>query len=128
MDLRALAEPIVQAPLAGGASTPQLAAAVNAAGGLGFLAAGYRTPEAVREDIAALRALSDWAFGLNVFAPTAPARDSAAVDAYAAELRGESERYGAALGEARHDDDHFLGAVVDVRARGDARTHASHHP
>ena len=35
--------PIVQAPLAGGASTPELAAAVSGAGGLGFLAAGYKT-------------------------------------------------------------------------------------
>jgi nitronate monooxygenase len=33
--------PIVQAPLAGGPSTPELAAAVSDAGGLGFLAAGY---------------------------------------------------------------------------------------
>ena len=40
--------PIVQAPLAGGASTPALAAAVAEAGGLGFLAAGYKTPDAVR--------------------------------------------------------------------------------
>ena len=35
--------PIVQAPMAGGASNPLLAAAVSNAGGLGFLAAGYKT-------------------------------------------------------------------------------------
>ena len=35
--------PIVQAPLAGGPSTPELTAAVGDAGGLGFVAAGYRT-------------------------------------------------------------------------------------
>ena len=35
--------PIVGAPLAGGPSTPALAAAVSEAGGLGFLAAGYKT-------------------------------------------------------------------------------------
>ena len=34
-------EPVVLAPLAGGPSTPELAAAVSEAGGLGFLAAGY---------------------------------------------------------------------------------------
>jgi nitronate monooxygenase len=33
--------PIVLAPLAGGPSTPELAAAVSNAGGLGFLASGY---------------------------------------------------------------------------------------
>jgi nitronate monooxygenase len=35
-----LTHPIVQAPMAGGPSTPELAAAVTNAGGLGFLAAG----------------------------------------------------------------------------------------
>jgi nitronate monooxygenase len=35
--------PIVQAPMAGGPSTPALAAAVSNAGGLGFLAA--RVPD-----------------------------------------------------------------------------------
>ena len=47
-----LSVPIVQAPLAGGPSTPELAAAVSEAGGLGFVAAGYRTPDALRKDIA----------------------------------------------------------------------------
>jgi nitronate monooxygenase len=46
-----LAVPIVQAPLAGGPSTPALAAAVCEAGGLGFVAAGYKTAGAMREDI-----------------------------------------------------------------------------
>ena len=35
--------PVVGAPLSGGASTPELAAAVSEAGGFGFLAAGYKT-------------------------------------------------------------------------------------
>ena len=51
--------PIVQAPLAGGPSTPELAAAVSGAGGLGFVAAGYRTPDALAEAIARTRALTD---------------------------------------------------------------------
>ena len=38
-----LAVPIIQAPMAGGPSTPALAAAVSEAGGLGFLGAGYLT-------------------------------------------------------------------------------------
>ena len=52
---RSLALPVVQAPLAGGPSTPTLAAAVSAAGGLGFLAAGYKTADAVADDIGAVR-------------------------------------------------------------------------
>lgn len=38
--LGTMAVPIVQAPMAGGPSTPALAVAVDRAGGLGFLAAG----------------------------------------------------------------------------------------
>jgi len=107
MDLTTLTEPIVQAPLAGGASTPALAAAVSDAGGLGFLAAGYKTADTVREDIRALRSLSDAPFGVNIFAPPAPAVNAAAIQTYAGELRSEAERYGARLGEPRHDDDEF---------------------
>ena len=46
-----LAVPIVLAPLAGGPSTPELAAAVSGAGGFGFLAAGYLTADALAERI-----------------------------------------------------------------------------
>jgi nitronate monooxygenase len=93
---------IVQAPMGGGPSTPVLAAAVNEAGGLGFLAAGYKTVDAVRADIEALRELTDRPFGVNLFAPPGPAED---VSAFADELRTEAERYGAPLGAPRHDDD-----------------------
>lgn len=116
MDLARLPQPIVQAPLAGGASTPWLAAAVNAAGGLGFLAAGYKTAEAAGEDIAQLRSLSDAPFGVNVFAPPTPAQEPAAIATYAAELRNEAERYDAELGEPRHDDDDFA-AKLDLVCR-----------
>ena len=90
--------------MGGGPSTPALAAAVSGAGGLGFLAAGYKTAEAVRTDIGDLRELTDRPFGVNVFVPSAPA-DPALVDRYAETLRGEAEHYGTALGEPRHDDD-----------------------
>jgi len=48
--------PIAQAPLAGGPSTPALAAAVGEAGALGFLAAGYKSVDALRADLDDLRA------------------------------------------------------------------------
>jgi nitronate monooxygenase len=59
---------LVQAPMSGGPSTPTLAAAVSNAGGLGFLAAGYRTAEQLASDIAQTRRLTDQPFGVNVFA------------------------------------------------------------
>jgi nitronate monooxygenase len=118
MDLGELREPIVQAPLAGGASTPRLAAAVNQAGGLGFLAAGYKPAEVVRRDIRELRSLTSEPFGVNIFAPPAPRVDGGALEHYAARLEAEADRYGVALGESRHDDDDFgakLALVVAER-------------
>jgi nitronate monooxygenase len=103
MVLDGLAHPIVQAPMGGGASTPALAAAVAEAGGLGFLAAGYKPVEAVRADVEALRARTDRPFGINLFAPPVPAADDVAP--FAAELEGEAARYGVPVGEPRHDDD-----------------------
>jgi nitronate monooxygenase len=97
-----LEHPIVQAPMGGGPSTPALAAAVAEAGGLGFLAAGYRTVDAVRADIEGLRELTDRPFGVNLFAPPGPAED---VSAFADELAEEAARYGAPVGEPRHDED-----------------------
>lgn len=111
MDLTKLKEPIVQAPLAGGASTPRLAAAVNAAGGLGFLAAGYKSVKGVGEDIRTLRSLSQAPFGLNIFAPPALPSDSSRIATYASLLAPEAESYGVRVGEPRHDDDGFQAKV-----------------
>jgi nitronate monooxygenase len=103
MILDRLEHPIVQAPMGGGPSTPELAAAVAEAGGLGFLAAGYKPVDDVGADIEALRALTDRPFGVNLFAPPSPAAGDVA--AFAERLGAEAERYGAPVGEPRHDDD-----------------------
>jgi nitronate monooxygenase len=100
-----LDHPIVQAPMGGGPSTPALAAAVCEAGGLGFLAAGYRTPDAVRADIAELRRLTSRPFGLNVFVPGPASEDAGALERYAVALAGEAERLGVELGKPRYEDD-----------------------
>jgi nitronate monooxygenase len=115
--LESLPLPIVGAPMAGGPSTPALAAAVSAAGGLGFLGAGYKTVAALSEDIAATRALTDRPFGVNVFALVGgePA-EAGVVTAYAARLAGEAARAGVALGEPRFEDDGFaskMEALID---------------
>jgi nitronate monooxygenase len=100
-----LAEPIVQAPLAGGPSTPALAAAVCEAGGLGFLAAGYKTADAIGQEIEALRGSTSRPFGVNLFVPPHAGGDVSAVRAYRERLRAEAERQRADLGEPRSDDD-----------------------
>jgi nitronate monooxygenase len=89
--------PVVQAPMAGGPSTVELAAAVSDAGGLGFLAAGYRGAEDVRAEILALRS-GGRLFGVNLFVPGAAEVDAEAVEAYARSL-------GPDAGEPRYDDD-----------------------
>lgn len=107
MDLAALREPIVQAPLAGGGSTPGLAAAVNEAGGLGFLAAGYKTAGMVRDEIHTLRSLTGEPFGVNIFSPPMPVTKGRGLESYSTRLQPEAERYRVQLGEPRHDDDDF---------------------
>src|SRR4051812_17399317 len=116
--LTSLAVPIVQAPMGGGPSTPALAAAVAEAGGLGLLAAGYKTADAVPADIAAPREPSRRPFGVNVFAPPPPPGDGAAIERFAATLAGEAERYGAPLGEPRHDDDAWAAKLALVAELG----------
>ena len=102
--------------MGGGPSTPALAAAVCEAGGLGFLAAGYRAPDAVRAEIAELRRLTTKPFGVNLFVPSVPSRDPGGLRRYAEALAGEAERYGVDLGEPRYDDDRWKDKLALVQA------------
>jgi nitronate monooxygenase len=106
----------VGAPLAGGPSTPELAAAVSAAGGLGFVAAGYRTAGEVAADVAAVRAATEEPFGVNVFVPSPPTGDDDAVTRYAERLAPEAQRYGVEPGEPRWSDDDW-DAKLELVAR-----------
>jgi len=97
--------PVVGAPLGGGPGTAALAATVSEAGGLGFLAAGYKSADEVEAQIAELHSLTARPFGLNIFYPVRDDIDEAALVAYVRSLRGEEERYGVACGEGRWSDD-----------------------
>ncbi|MGG3919845.1 nitronate monooxygenase [Parageobacillus thermoglucosidasius] len=103
--LNTISVPIIQAPMAGGVSTPALAAAVSNAGGLGFLAGGYKKAEEMREEIVAVRELTDKPFGVNVFVPSEEDVDENALLRYRQVLEKEAERFGVQLGEAKWDDD-----------------------
>jgi nitronate monooxygenase len=89
--------PIIQAPMAGGVSTPDLAVAVCEAGGLGFLAAGYKSAEAMRAEIAATRNMTDRAFGVNVFVPDHAPVSFPAIEAYRERIGADAERLGVKL-------------------------------
>lgn len=94
--------------MAGGPSTVALAAAVGGAGGMGFLAAGYKSAEAVGQDIAQLRAATDAPFGVNVFSPAAGGQaPDDVVTVYARQLAGDAARHDVSLGDPRFDDDGY---------------------
>lgn len=92
-------QPIVQAPMAGGTAVPQLAAAVCEAGGLGFLAAGYKTADGMYQEIKQLRSLTSRPFGVNVFMPQPVYAESGTVELYASQLAGEAAWYETELGD-----------------------------
>lgn len=108
MELRV---PIVAAPMGGGASTPDLVRSVGAAGGLGFLAAGYKTAGAVAAQMDDLDGAGP--FGVNVFCPD-PRGDAVAVDAYARRLRAAGLE---PLGEPCWTDDGFEEKLALLQAR-----------
>jgi nitronate monooxygenase len=64
-----LAHPVIQAPMAGGATTPALVAAVCEAGALGSLAGAYVAPAALADLARAVRARTSRPFAVNLFAP-----------------------------------------------------------
>ncbi|WP_416401285.1 NAD(P)H-dependent flavin oxidoreductase [Alicycliphilus denitrificans] len=72
--------PIIQGPMTG-SDTPQLAAAVSQAGGLGFLGCGMRSPDAMAQAAAAVRAATGKPFGMNLFVLETPRPDAAEVAA-----------------------------------------------
>ena len=109
---------MIGAPMAGGPSTPDLAAAVSDAGGLGFLAAGYKTPDAVAAEVEAVRSATTAPFGVNLFVIEPYEPDPVALDNYRRSLEPEAARLGVELGDASWDDDYGrakLDLVLDVR-------------
>jgi nitronate monooxygenase len=110
MILDQLSIPIVLAPLAGAASTPQLTAAVSNAGGLGFTPAGYLTAAALASVVAEARRLTSAPIGVNVFVPGTPGPPGAA-DAYAATLADDSRDADVALGAPHFEDDDWTAKI-----------------
>ncbi|WP_116025243.1 nitronate monooxygenase [Thermomonospora umbrina] len=109
--------PIVQAPMAGGGSGPALVAAVAGAGGLGFLAGGYKSAAGLRAEIERTRRRTA-EFGVNLFVPPGPGAgvDPAAIEEYRERLVPEAGRLGADLGEPSGGDDDWDAKVADLLA------------
>lgn len=82
--LQDMTTPIIAAPMAGGPSTPALARAVGAAGGLGFLALGTTTVDDAARQMAGMA--GPVTYGVNLFAPQEPLAELGQVAALAQEL------------------------------------------
>jgi nitronate monooxygenase len=108
--------PVVQAPMAGGVSCPTLVAAVSDAGGLGFLAAGYKTAAQVRADITETRSRTVRPFGVNLFVPGQDQIDATAVTDYQERLAPEAARLGVQLGSPVGGDDDWDAKLADLLA------------
>jgi nitronate monooxygenase len=108
-----LSVPIVAAPMAGGPTTPELVVAADRAGGIGFLAAGYLSAEALKTKVGAVRRRTSH-FGVNLFAPNAVPVDRAAYRAYRERLQRDADRLGIALPEDPVEDDDGWRDKVDL--------------
>ncbi|MFJ9558866.1 nitronate monooxygenase [Streptomyces fuscichromogenes] len=106
--------PVLAAPMAGGAGTTGLVTAAARSGSLGFLAGGYKTAEALAEQIRVLHA-ADLPFGVNLFAGD-PVRISVEdYRRYAHTLQPEADPYGLTLADgAPVEDDDGWAAKIDL--------------
>jgi len=68
IELLKLTHPIIQAPMAGGATTVDMVAEASKAGALGSLGGAYMTPEQIEAAAEAIRARTDRPFAINLFA------------------------------------------------------------
>ena len=96
MNLAALlgaALPLIQAPMAGSQGSA-LAIAVCEAGGLGSLPCAMLSADAIRDEIAAIRAATDRPFNLNFFCHAPPLPDAAREAAWRARLAGHYAEFG----------------------------------
>ncbi len=80
-----ISRPVVAAPMAG-VTTPELAAAVTNAGGLGVLAFATLAVDAMVGEMECARALTDGPVGVNLFASPAPERNEAGEHAASAAI------------------------------------------
>lgn len=108
--------PIIAAPMAGGPSTPALVAALCAAGGTGFLAAGYTSASQMADQIDQVRCLTDRPFGVNLFVPNDDPVDDRALESYRQVLSPLAERFDAPLPQAHPDDEDWDAKIAVLQS------------
>lgn len=115
-----LSLPIVQAPMAG-VSTPELAAAVSNAGGLGSIGVGATDAAGARKMIEGVYARTERPFNVNLFVHAPPradaVREAAWLDALAPLFRGfgvEPPPRLRAIYRSFAEDDEMLGMLIEL--------------
>ena len=73
--------PIIQAPMAGGATSAELVANVSNAGALGSLAGAMLAPDLLRQRIEEIRVLTSKPFSVNLFVLETPTPDEKTIRA-----------------------------------------------
>jgi nitronate monooxygenase len=91
-----LTVPLIQAPMAGGATSPALVAAVSEAGALGSFGSGYLQADAILTQVRAVRELTQRPFSINLFLPNELPVSPEALRAAQQALRPWRERLGLA--------------------------------
>jgi nitronate monooxygenase len=106
-----LQAPVVLAPLAGGPSTPELAAAVASAGGLGFIAGGYLNATDLGDRISGARSLTQGPLGANVFVPGGGPATPESYRPFLERLRSWAQERDLPLGEPLYNDDDWQAKI-----------------
>lgn len=101
---------VIAAPMAGGPSRPELAAAVGRAGGLGFLAGGLKALGSLAAELEAMDSARP--FGVNLFVPHSEDVDRDAVLAYRERLLAVAADLGAEVPQPRWTDDDAYSAKL----------------
>lgn len=108
---------IIQAPMAGGITTPELVAEVSNAGGLGSFATGYLTTDEVFKKIQKIKQLTDKPFSANIFIPNTPKENSDSIRHYIIKLNSFRKELGLSeipYTEKMHIPEDNFHDIVDV--------------
>lgn len=91
-DQLSIVYPIVQAGMAG-STTPELVAAISNEGGLGTIGAGYMTLDNLRDEIKAIRNLTNKSFAVNLFVPEDIRYNDSDIEKMQKELKPYYDKY-----------------------------------
>lgn len=110
-DQLSIVYPIVQAGMAGN-TTPELVAAISNEGGLGTIGAGYMTLDNLRDEIKAIRNLTNKSFAVNLFVPEDIQYNDSDVQKMQKELKPYYDRYDLKTTDVKaHSEQTFLDKI-----------------